>query len=899
MARAPLKLDEAPDETVEGLALQSKEDTQQGLDSQNNAEQGEEVERTEDGGAIIRLADRRAKKKSKDHWENLADSEDEEVLGRLSTLARDLYEDIDIDIQAATKSVEKYAAALGATGITDKAPGGASFPGASSVTHPILGEVCADFGARICRELLPPKGPAKPHIEGTVTKEKFERARRVARFQNYQSRRVMRNFASEMEQVLTQLPFSGASYVKLWREGKKPCIAFVPYDKVHRPVNADDFYSCERITHEFNISERKLKRKMRQGVYIEHEFGDAIDPEVNKVEQVAQKTTGITTPSENVDKVRTLYEVSCFGDLEGDDLDCPYIVTFDKETKTVLSCYRNWDEGDKEYERLDFLYEFGFWPFMEGKPIGLAHMLSGLPKAATGALRALLDSALANNFPGALKLKGGQSASSNMPGPGEVREIENATGLDDIRKQLIQVELNPPSQVLFTLLGFMVDSARGMVRTTFDDVIGKGRQDIPVGTMMMLIDEGTVVYSSIFARQHRSMGRLLEGQYRLNREIVENIEFADTEGDDTVTKYDFEGECTVCPVSDPRINSDMQRWTRANFVAGRAAGQTSMMLYDPYEVEKMLLDAAQVENMDVLLKKPMTPVELGAVNENVAVVLGRPIVAFPEQDHLAHLEVHTDFVMSFYGSNPAMVPSVIPPMVGHFREHMALAYAAANLKSADAAIQSVLGEMDTDEFKDLYAKADTQEKKLSVVDMMKMKDPELGKKLDLLFAAMSKPIIEEMTKTLEKVLPILAKMMQTAQQFQMPRPMDPTQAALQTAQIGAQAQTSTAQLRLQSDQAKTAQSAQAAQAKLQQEGQLSQAELALKREAMAAEEARANREMAQNDTTDRADIAQKESAVDTRHQMNIEDNQTALTITAAELAVGDKSDVSTGTGINP
>lgn len=892
--------DPAPSDTPEGQRALAAQDRQQAADSANASEQDEEnaetVTRLEDGGAIIDLDPHRKRRarKPKDHFANLLVGADPALLGRIVSLGHDLIDDIEIDIEAATKSVEKYATALGATGMTDKAPGGASFPGASTVTHPILGEVCADYSSRVIREMLPPKGPAKPHVEGTVTKEKYERAQRVARFINYQTRKVMRNFASEVEQTFTQQPFEGAGYMKLWLEGKKPHIAFVPSNKVHRPNNEDDFYSCERITHELNISERKLKTKMRRGVYIQHEFGDSTEPEADKVDQVADKVTGIKQPAENVDNTRTLYETSCFSDIEDDDgTDKPYVVTVDKETKTVLAVYRNWAEDDEDCERLDTLYEFGFMPFMKGKPVGLATMLSGLPKAITGALRASLDSALARNFPGAYKLKGGQSGSNTSPGPGQVAELENATGIDDIRKQLIPTTPGSPDPTLNVLLGTLVDTARGMVRTTFDDIIGKGRQDIPVGTLMMLIDEGTVVYSSIFTRQHRSMSRLLAGLYRLNQQVVENVKFSDSDGDDAVTAHDFEGDSVVVPTSDPRINSDTQRWTRANFVAGRAAGQLTAPLYNQYEVEKGLLETAQVENIDVLLNKPQTPTELSAPNENVAVVLGRPIVAFPEQNHLAHLESHADFVKSpMFGAAKAMIPKIIPAMVNHFQEHMALEYAAETLRMVDTALNLVLKEKGNEQYKALFEGAESDKEKLSVVEMMKVKDPELGRRVDKLFAAVSAPVLAKMAELFKNILPMLDQMAQTAQQFAPPKPMDPTQAALQAATLTTGAQKEVAQIREQGAAARE-------QTRLQAEQVSEQGKAERESQELAQKQALGMAQLAQQDEAARASVAQRATDMDTRHTMNIEDNKTALVISAAEIADGGNSSVSTGTGINP
>lgn len=872
-----------PDQTADGRAELSLEARDEADDAANANEQG--VTRTPDGGAIIDLdADKPKKEKAKTdgHFDNLA--EDEQFKDKLAGFASDTWEDIQLDIESANKADENYAKALGDTGVTGKAAGGASFPGASTVTHPLLGEVCSDYAARVTREIISPKGPAKPHVEGAPTKEKWDRAKRVSRYMNWQTRKQMRNFATEIEQGFTQQPYAGAFYIKLWKEGKKkkkPRIAFIPKDKVHRPASSDDFYDSERITHEFNLSERQLDERMRSGLYVDREMGaPPTDPEKTRVEVAADKATGTSDPGENVDNTRAIYETSCFWDGEGELR--PYILTQDKETKTVLGMYRNWEpdaEDDEACERLDFLVEFGFMPFRGGKPIGLAQMLSGIPRAATGALRALLDSALANNFPGGSKLKSGQSGSTTMAAPGTYEEVENATQTDDIRKLILPNEYNPPSAVLFQLLGFVVDAGKGMVRTQFDDIIGKGNHDIPVGTMMMLVDEGTVVYSSIFGRQHRAMGRLLENLYRLNGQIVTNAKFSDKDGDDVVTEFDFEGDSLVVPTSDPRINSDTQRWTRANFLASRATpgqGAPPNPLYNAYEVEKMLLEAAQIENIDQVLVKPRTPTELAAPNENVALVLARPIMAFPDQGHLSHLESHADFVQSsIFGASPAMAQAILPPMLQHMKEHIALEYAARTMHIVNEQIIKAASEQPA--LLAQFEKADGDEEKLGIVAMMKLKDPKLGQKIDKLFAAVSHDVLGKLQADLVKIESLMAKMAQQVQQMTPPPPMDPAHAALAAANIGAQTTTGVAKLKDATEQKKIATDA-----------QTDQDNLALR-----------EHELAQDSQEHRIDVAEQAAESDQRRESNTEDNNTALTIAAERIASGSSPGVSTGTGINP
>lgn len=838
---------------------------QEQLDQATDQDDSVDVIRTPDGGAILRKRKPANSNFKGKHFDNLAENTDPDFQRKLQHFANDIWDDIQVDVDTAKKGADRYARALGDTGVTGKAPGGASFDGASTVTHSILGEVCFDYSARVIREMLPPSGPARPHVDGILTKESFERAKRVARHMNYQTRRVMRNFAAEMSQTWTQQPLAGAGYIKLWRgQNGKPKIAFVPQDNVHRPASDDDFYSCERITHEMSMSKRRLLKAMKDGLYKEWDPTSAPEIERTKVERQADKATGTEAPTENVDDVRPIYETACWWDGVGDD-SCPYILTMDKESKTVLALYRNYKEDDDEVEPIDFLIEFPFWEFRGGKPIGLATMLSGIPKAATGALRALLDSSLRANFSGAVKLKGGQSGSTSMPAPNEITEVENATGTDDIRKLIFPTNIAGPSETLLKLLGILIDTARGMVRASFDDIISKGTADIPVRTMMMLLDEGTIVYSSIFARQHRAMERVLAGQYRINQQMPKSVKFSDRDGEETVSSADYTGDCIVMPVSDPRINSETQRWTRANFVAERAdklsMNPATSAVYKAYQVEKNVLEAGGIEGIDMLLNKPVEATEMSAPNENVALSLGRAVAAYPEQNHLAHIESHIDFGESpLYGQSPVFMPQVIPAGIQHVKEHIALEYAARTMKMIDGAIKEA-----APEYFDRARDRETLQGKMDIVEMMRMKEPELGRKIDMAMAVASRPVLESLQADLEKVMPVLAKWMQQAQQFKPPQPMDPTRAAMETTKLATDAQQAIADKRTQVDQAK-----------------------------IVADDKRAADKLAADAGKTAEQIAQDDRDLAGKRDMNREDNTTAITIT--EMRDG-KGNLTTGTGI--
>jgi hypothetical protein len=490
-------------------------------------------------------------------------------------------------------------------------------------------------------------------------------------------------------------------------------------------------------------------------------------------------------------------------------------------------------------------------------------MIGGLSAAATGALRALLDSAHINNFPGLLKLKSGTGGQTDRVDPTEVKEIEGSFGQDDIRKMLMPMPYNPPSAVLFQLLGFLVDASQNVVRTTFEE-LADSNANTPVGTTLARIEQGMVVFSAIHARLHDSMGRVLKLLFRLNKTYLTEEEVYDETGELLVKRSDFEGPMNVVPVSDPNIFSEAQRFAQVQAVMQRA--KEMPQLYDLRKVEVMFLERLKVpQGKDLLLPAPK-PMELNAVNENIAATMRRPITAFPEQDRLAHLQVHLDFLTNpMFGGNKAIGPAFIPMMLDHIKEHMVLWYATQIYHEASDAAQVDIGEIQKDA---------TVEEKQS---------------LDKLLATTSQIVTKQTQEAFGQIPQIIEQAIQALQQMQPPPPQDPSVAV--------------AQKQLENQQARDAATAQTAQAKLAQDAQLKQAEMQQRSQEKQMDiqgriqelQAELQREMMRQQAEDERTRAQ----ISARLEMNESDNQTAKQLAALEVATGERIAVSTGTGINP
>jgi hypothetical protein len=812
-----------------------------------------DVEDTEDGGAIVRFGEEEEAASESEFYANLAETLPE---GDMDEVAQDFLGLISKDKEARKKRDEQYEEGIRRTGLGDDAPGGAQFQGASRVVHPMLTEVCVDFSARAIKEIFPAEGPAKDYIIGDETADKVAKAQRKTRYLNWQMTQQMPEFRAELEQLLTQVPLGGAQYLKLsWDPNKRrPVPLFVGIDDIYLPYAATNFYSSERKTHVQYVTEIEYRQRVRSGMYRDVDLAPTtMDPDISKSEKANNKIEGRDDNAYDTDGLRTIFEVYAIADLEEEYGLAPYIFSIDKVTGKVLSIYRNWEESDDTLQEMQWIIEFPFVPWRGAYPIGIPQMIGGISAAATGALRALLDSAHIANFPGMLKLKGGrEGGQSERIDPTEVKEIEGGAFSDDIRKIAMPLPFNQPSPVLYQLLGFLVDAGKGVVRTTLED-IADNQGNMPVGTQLARIEQGMVVFNAIHARLHDAMGRTLKVLHRLNAMYLENDEVKDETGQLLVKRSDFEGPMDVVPVSDPNIFSEAQRFAQVQALSQRAMALPQ--IYNMRKVEERILKQLRIPNPKELLVAAPEPKELNAINENVAATLGRPVSAFPQQDHLAHLQAHLDYLTSpILGSSMLMAPTFVPAILGHIKEHIALWYATHVFEVASKAAGQDISEF------------------------QKMKSPEVKQSFDQLLAAASQRVVPDTAQAFGAIPQIVQQAMGVLQQMQGSAPQDPKMAA----------QMAETQRKAQADQA----SIQVDQARLQLEQAKMQLSAAEKQQR---QQDNMQREMVKQDRLDKRQAAELEVKLVT----NREDNDTAKQIAAMEAITGEKVGVSTGTGINP
>jgi hypothetical protein len=716
-----------------------------------------EIEELPDGSAIVRM-EGKGPMEDEDFYQNLADGDVIDSLD-LGSMALRYIQLVEKDKEARKQRDKQYEEGIRRTGLGNDAPGGANFNGASKVVHPVMAEACVDFAARAFKELFPPDGPTRTQILGDVDEEKVAIAERKRDFMNWQLTDQVEEFADEQEQMLTQLPLGGSQYLKLWYDDKKkrPCAQFLPIDNVLLPFAAGSFYTAQRVTEVDDISDYEFKRRIDSGMYRDVSFIRAtMDPEPTGAQKATNKIEG-KSENDNEDGIRRVYHIYTWLELEDDPItkgeSAPYILMIDDLDSEVVGLYRNWEEGDETMTKLDWIVEFKFIPWRGAYAVGLPHLIGGLSAAATGALRALLDSAHINNAATLLKLKGAKvSGQSQQVEVTQVAEIEAAPGVDDVRKLAMPMPFNPPSPVLFELLGWLTSAAKGVV-TTSEEKIADVNANAPVGTTQALIEQGAAVFSSIHARLHKSQGRVLKILQRINRWYLDDMRRGEVVEDLDIKRDDFARSTDVIPVSDPHIFSETQRMAQTQAVM--TIMEKNPDLFNRKAVVMRFLKQIKVPQINELMPDTPAPEKQDAANENVAMTIGQTAYAYPEQDHLGHIQAHLDYAKDpVFGGNPLIAQHYLPKAMEHIKQHLALWY----LNRMNGYVQKSLGEKPEE-----YAL---------------LADP---KPIDKIIGVAAQHVVMDTEQTLAGIMPVIQKMMQTMEQFKPKPEMTPDgQVLLQT-----------------------------------------------------------------------------------------------------------------------
>jgi len=627
---------------------------------------GAEITPTEDGGAIVGAMEE--EQIAVDFSTNLAEVLEDNELNSLSSELRQQYED---DKESRSDWIDSYTKGLDLLGFKYNERS-QPFQGASGVTHPLLAESVTQFQSQAYKELLPAGGPVKCNIVGDVTTEVEQQAQRVKDYMNYLITDEMEDYDPDMDQLLFYLPLAGSSFKKVYYDADlaRPVAKFVPAEDLVVPYLSTDLDTCERVTHIVKMTSNDLRKAQFAGFYRDVELNDPYEEE-SKTQEKYNDIQGETKPA-NTD-IYTLLEIHCDLDIPGfEDMDqgeptgikIPYIVTIEEGSGKVLSIYRNYRQDDPTKRKTEYFIHYKFLPGLGFYGFGLIHMLGGLSRTATAALRQLIDAGTLSNLPAGFKARGLRIRDDDNPiQPGEFRDVDAPSG--DLRNGLLPLPYKGPDQTLFALLGFVVDAGRRFAAVA-DAKLGEGSQANPVGTTMALLEQGSKVMSAIHKRLHYAQKK----EFRILARIV--AEFLPPEypymvagGNRQIKQTDFDNRVDILPVSDPTIFSMSQRITLAQTQLQLA--QSNPQIHNLYEAYRRMYESMGVQQIDQILPPPQQPQPMDPAMENSQVLMQTPLQAFPQQDHVAHIEAHRAFMSSYLVKN---TPNIMALLQSHISQHI-------------------------------------------------------------------------------------------------------------------------------------------------------------------------------------------------------------------------------------
>ena len=546
------------------------------------------------------------------------------------------------------------------------------FIGASGVTHPLLAESVTQFQAQAIKELLPSSGPVRTEVIGAETEEKIQQAQRVKDFMNYMLMDKMEEYTPDFDQMLFYLPLAGSAFKKIYYDElmQRAVSKFVPAEDLIVPYNATDLQDAQRITQVVKMNLNELKKMQMSGMYLDIDLPKPYYSQ-NDAKDKVNELEGISPTPETAEDMYNIIEVHTFLDLPGyeeeGNIKVPYIVTIDEDSQQVLSIYRNYSPDDPVKKRKNYFVHFKFLPGLGFYGFGLIHMIGGLSRTATSALRQLLDAGTLSNLPAGFKSRGMRIRDDSEPlQPGEFRDVDAPGG--NIKDQFQLLPFKEPSATLFNLLNYCVESGKRFASIA-DMQVGDMSQQAPVGTTMALLERGSKVMSAIHKRCYYAMKQ----EFKILAQVF--ADYLPPEypydvygGERTIKAQDFDKKVDVIPVADPDIFSMTQRIQVAQ--AELQLAQTNPQMHNIHEAYRRMYEALGVKNINGILKPPPEPPRpLDPAIENTGALQMVLPKAFPQQDHDAHIATHMAFMMS---RMVQINPQVYALLQGHLMEHVSL-----------------------------------------------------------------------------------------------------------------------------------------------------------------------------------------------------------------------------------
>ena len=666
-----------PNEVRKEIELPGEEELQENIAEQVSLDEESpdpvEIQENEDGSVDIDLDPQEASPEGGDeHYSNLAEFLPDDILGRLASDLSSKYQEYVSSRKDWEKTYTQGLDLLDFKYDNRTEP----FQGASGATHPVLAEAVTQFQSLAYKELLPADGPVRTQVMGVSTPEKTQQAARVKDFMNYQIMDQMKEYEPEFDSMLFHLPLSGSTFKKVYYDDmeQRAVSKFVPADDLIVPYTATSLDDAEAIIHRIKVSENDLRKQQVAGFYKDVDIGKPSGEE-SEIDKKERELEG-TSKSGN-DDVYTLLECHIDLDLEGfEDIDpetdeptgikVPYLVTLEENSREILSIKRNYEIGDPKKNKVQYFVHFKFLPGLGFYGFGLIHMIGGLSRTATSALRQLLDAGTLSNLPAGFKMRGiriRDDAQSIQPG--EFRDVDAPGG--NLRDSFMMLPFKEPSQTLLQLMGVVVTAGQRFASIA-DLQVGDGNQQAAVGTTVALLERGSRTMSAI----HKRIYSALKNEFRLMARVFklylpQEYPYDVVGGQRMIMQSDFDDRVDILPVADPNIFSQTQRISLAQTELQLA--QSNPQMHNMYSAYRNMYEALGVKNIDAVLVKPQEPMPKDPALEHIDALGGAQFQAFPNQDHRSHITAHLNFMATNIARN---TPMVMASLEKNIFEHISL-----------------------------------------------------------------------------------------------------------------------------------------------------------------------------------------------------------------------------------
>ena len=629
-----------------------------------------EVTPEEDGGATIDFEPGAINiPGTENHFDNLADILPEDVLEPIGNEMVQNY----MDYKASRKEWENsYKTGLDLLGFKYENRT-EPFQGASGATHPVLAEAVTQFQAQAYKELLPADGPVRTDIIGVKNPQTEQQSERVKDYMNYLIMDQMKEYESEFDSMLFHLPLAGSTFKKVYFDTTlgRAVSKFVPADELIVPYTATSLDDAEAVIHTIKISENELRKQQVSGFYSDIDLGPPgtdVNDELNKKERELEGTK----KSGKQEPIYTLLECHVNLDLEGFEdqgtdgptgIKLPYIVTVEEGSRKVLSIRRNYAPDDLKKTKIQYFVHFKFLPGLGFYGFGLIHMIGGLSRTATAALRQLLDAGTLSNLPAGFKQRGVRVRDEASPiQPGEFKDVDAPGG--SLRDAFFPLPYKEPSPTLLNLLGVVVQAGQRFAAIA-DMQVGDGNQAAAVGTTIALLERGSRVMSAIHKRCYAAM----KSEFKLLANIVSKYlppeyPYDVVGGQRNIKQVDFDDRVDIVPVADPNIFSMSQRITLAQTQLQIAT--SNPQLHNMYQIYRNMYNAIGVKNIDAVLPPPQPTAPMDPSMEHINAMAMKPFQAFPGQDHRAHITAHLNFMSTnMVRNNPSIMAAIQKNILEH------------------------------------------------------------------------------------------------------------------------------------------------------------------------------------------------------------------------------------------